>query len=78
MIDLALAILVVTLLVYHLLEARIWARERGELLNRVMARTYQEFVYKAPAQDDTPQLTTDALETLWYEAQQRETLTEAS
>lgn len=58
----------------HVTESAAWRDERAELLDRVMAKTYSEFVYTATATTvETPQLTTDALEAAWYEANARET-----
>lgn len=74
MIDLAFAILAATLLVYHVLEARSWSRERAQLLDRLMARNWGEYVagVRAVDESDTPQLTTDAIEAAWYSAKERE------
>jgi hypothetical protein len=33
---------------FHWREAQAWRTERADLLNRLMARTYQEFVYSTP------------------------------
>jgi hypothetical protein len=68
-IDLSLAILVVTLLAYHILEARAWSAERSRLLDRVMARSYNEFVYsQAATTEEVPQMTSDEAEAAWHEA----------
>lgn len=68
MIDLALAILVVTLLAYHIFMERAWSKERGQLLNRIMAKSYNEFVYTATTTTaETPQMTTDEAEAAWHE-----------
>lgn len=59
---------------FHLWEAKAWRAERANLLDRLMARTYQEFVYSTkPDTTETPQLTTDEAEQAWYAAHERET-----
>lgn len=73
MIDLALAILVVTLLAYHILMEHAWSKERAQLLDRLMSRSWGEYISgtRTVDQPETPQLTTDEAEQAWYAAEQR-------
>ena len=80
--ELALAITAALLgaaVLFHAYEARQWRFERTQLLDRLMSRSWGEYVAgtRVVDQEETPQLTTDEAEQAWYEAQQRE-MVEAS
>ena len=74
-----IALLVVTAafgaaVLFHAKESAAWRAERADLLNRIMAKTYSEFVYSTKTEaSETPQLTSDEAESAWYAAQARET-----
>lgn len=73
-------------ILFHAHEASAWRVERANLLDRLMARTYQEFVYATKpdvTEPERPQMTTDAaeaayaqeqesLDLAWHERNQRE------
>ena len=61
------------ILVFHAKESAAWRVERQDLLNRIMARNYAEFIYAQPTERvETPQMYTDADEAAWHEKNRKE------
>jgi len=58
-----------------LLQHATYARERAQLLDRLMSRSWGEYVQGVRAPDQTPitQMTTDEIEAAWYAAHGRQT-----
>lgn len=66
---LVLAAVLGAVIAFHLYEAKAWRAERADLLSRIMAKTYTDYVYTQPqptAADETPQLLTDAAEAKFH------------
>lgn len=59
---------------FYMREARAWRDERAQLLDRLMARNWGEYIQGTREVDSTPiqQLSTDELEAAWYAAKNRE------
>jgi hypothetical protein len=76
MIDFIALLLVAMLgavLYWHAIESASWQAERAELLNRIMARNYTDFVYSKPTEHvETPQMYTDADEAAWHAKNRKE------
>lgn len=52
---------------FHYREAQAWRAERAQLLDRIMARSYTDYVYATkPETAEPPQLLTDSDEAKWY------------
>lgn len=49
-------------------DRREWSTERGQLLDRIMARSYADFVHTTTVTGvETPQMTSDEAEAAWHE-----------
>lgn len=62
---------------FYRAEAQAWRAERADLLNRIMAKDWQEYraaTFDAP-HHAIPQFSTDELEAQWFTAHARESAT---
>jgi len=66
--------LAVVAIAFHLREAEAWRKERSDLLARIMARSWGEYVSGTTALPQNPleQLSTDEIEAAWYAKKSRE------
>lgn len=70
---LVLVAALVAVLFYHATEAAAWRAERRDLLNRVMAKNYTDYVYAKPSESvEIPQMYTDADEVAWHKKHAKE------
>lgn len=66
MTEIALGLALAAAIALYAVESRAWRAERRDLLNRVMARNYNEYAHTVTATtSETPQMTSDEAEAAW-------------